>query len=35
MMSYPNQLNLKQQIIEDAFTKIKKLVPELSILNII
>ncbi len=35
MMSYPNQLNLKQQIIEDAFTKIKKLVPELAILSII
>lgn len=35
MMSYPNQLNLKQQIIEDSFTKIKKLVPELSILPIL
>lgn len=35
MMSYPNQLNLKQAIIEDAFTKIKKLVPELKILPII
>lgn len=35
MMSYPNQLNLKQQIIEDAFTKIKKLIPELTILPIL
>lgn len=35
MMSYPNQLNLKQAIIEDAFTKIKKIVPELTILPII
>jgi 23S rRNA (uracil1939-C5)-methyltransferase len=35
MMSYPNQLKLKQDIIQDAFTKIKKLVPELSILSII
>ncbi len=35
MMSYPNQLNLKQAIIEDAFTKIKKLIPELTILPIL
>ncbi len=35
MMSYPNQLNLKQQIIEDSFTKIKKLIPELTILPIL
>jgi 23S rRNA (uracil1939-C5)-methyltransferase len=34
-MSYPNQLNLKQAIIEDAFTKIKKLIPELTILPIL
>jgi len=35
MMSYPNQLNLKQSIIEDVFTKIKRLIPELIILPII
>ncbi|AHB40867.1 hypothetical protein P148_SR1C00001G0052 [candidate division SR1 bacterium RAAC1_SR1_1] len=35
MMSYANQLNLKQAIIEDAFTKIKRLVPELVILPIL
>ncbi len=35
LLSYPNQLKLKQDIIEDAFTKIKKLVPEIAILPII
>lgn len=35
MMSYKNQLTLKQQIIEDAFTKVKKLIPELTIHSII
>lgn len=35
MLSYPNQLNLKQDIINDSFTKIKRLIPELVILPII
>lgn len=35
MMTYPNQLKLKQDIILDSFTKIQKLIPSLSILPII
>lgn len=35
MLSYKNQLKLKEDIVNDAFTKIKKKLPELQILSII
>jgi len=35
MLSYANQLKLKEDIVNDAFTKIKKKLPELQILSII
>lgn len=35
MLSYPNQLGLKQRIVEDACTKIQKILPDLTILPII
>jgi len=35
MLSYANQLKLKEDIVNDAFTKIKKILPELQILSII
>ncbi len=35
MLSYANQLKLKEDIVNDAFTKIKKKLPELQVLSII
>ena len=35
MLSYGNQLKLKEEIVNDAFTKIKKKLPELQVLSII
>jgi len=35
MLSYKNQLKLKEDIVNDAFTKLKKKLPELQILSII
>lgn len=35
MLSYKNQLQLKEDIVNDAFTKIKKKLPELEVLSII
>ena len=35
MLSYANQLKLKEDIVNDAFTKIKRKLPELEILSII
>jgi 23S rRNA (uracil1939-C5)-methyltransferase len=35
MLSYANQLKLKEDIVNDAFTKLKKKLPELHILSII
>jgi len=35
MLSYKNQLKLKEDIVNDAFTKIKKQLPDLQILPII
>lgn len=35
MLSYANQLKLKEDIVNDAFTKLKKKLPELQILSII
>lgn len=35
MLSYKNQLKLKEDIVNDAFTKIKKRLPELEVLPII
>ena len=35
MLSYGNQLKLKEDIINDAFTKIKKKLPDLQVLSII
>lgn len=35
MLSYSNQLKLKEDIVNDAFTKIKKKLPELEVLSII
>ena len=35
MLSYANQLKLKEDIVNDAFTKIKKQLPELQVLSII
>ena len=35
MLSYGNQLKLKEDIVNDAFTKIKKKLPELQVLSII
>ena len=35
MLSYKNQLQLKEDIVNDAFTKIKKKIPELHVLSII
>ncbi len=35
MLSYKNQLKLKEDIVNDAFTKIKKKLPEIQILSII
>jgi len=35
MLSYGNQLKLKEDIVNDAFTKIKRKLPELQILSII
>jgi len=35
MLSYVNQLKLKEDIVNDAFTKLKKQLPELQILSII
>jgi len=35
MLSYMNQLKLKEDIVNDAFTKLKKKLPELHILSII
>ncbi len=35
MLSYTNQLKLKEDIVNDAFTKLKKQLPELQILSII
>ena len=35
MLSYKNQLQLKEDIVNDAFTKLKKKLPELQILSII
>ncbi|MEI6774497.1 MAG: hypothetical protein WCL18_07085 [bacterium] len=35
MLSYGNQLKLKEDIVNDAFTKIKKKLPELTVLSII
>lgn len=35
MLSYTNQLKLKEDIVNDAFTKIKKKLPELHVLSII
>ena len=35
MLSYGNQLKLKEDIVNDAFTKIKRKIPELQILTII
>jgi len=35
MLSYANQLKLKEDIVNDSFTKIKKQLPELQILSII
>ena len=35
MLSYANQLKLKEDIVNDAFTKIKKKLPEIQISSII
>ena len=35
MLSYKNQLQLKENIVNDAFTKLKKKIPELHVLSII
>jgi 23S rRNA (uracil1939-C5)-methyltransferase len=35
MLSYGNQLKLKEDIVNDAFNKLKKKLPELHILSII
>ena len=35
MLSYGNQLKLKEDIVNDAFTKIKKKLPDLQVLPII
>jgi tRNA/tmRNA/rRNA uracil-C5-methylase (TrmA/RlmC/RlmD family) len=35
MLSYTNQLKLKEDIVNDAFTKIKKKLPDLHVLSII
>lgn len=35
MLSYNNQLKLKEDIVNDAFTKIKRKIPELKVLSII
>lgn len=35
MLSYANQLKLKEDIVNDAFTKIKKKLPKLEVLSII
>ena len=35
MLSYGNQLKLKEDIVNDAFTKIKRKLPELTVLSII
>jgi tRNA/tmRNA/rRNA uracil-C5-methylase (TrmA/RlmC/RlmD family) len=35
MLSYGNQLKLKEDIVSDAFTKIKKKLPDLQVLSII
>jgi tRNA/tmRNA/rRNA uracil-C5-methylase (TrmA/RlmC/RlmD family) len=35
MLSYANQLKLKEDIVNDAFTKLKKKLPELQVLSII
>ena len=35
MLSYTNQLKLKEDIVNDAFTKIKKKLPDLNVLSII
>lgn len=35
LLSYPRQLELKQSIVEESFTKLKKHIPDLNVLNII
>ncbi|HBB04380.1 TPA: hypothetical protein DCZ39_05830 [Patescibacteria group bacterium] len=35
MLSYGNQLKLKEDIVNDAFTKIKRKLPDLQVLTII